>query len=118
MKFYDYIKIVPLIIILLICVGILYTRHSFDKFYGSGYTQEINKRYTLIMTDSTDGFLIDKNSGTNTSIANPTFERDFIYGEYKPPLGDKKYFLLNITDNTITQLTTKDELYNPLKPQN
>lgn len=44
------------------------------------------------MTDSTDGFLIDKNSGTNTSIANPTFERDFIYGEYKPQMGDKKYF--------------------------
>ena len=115
MKFYDYTKIVTLIIIALICAGIFCVRHSFDKLYGSGYTQEINKKYTLFMTDSTDGFLIDKNSDTSISIVNPIFEKDFIYGEYKLPIGDKKYFLFNITDNIITQLSTKNELFDLLK---
>lgn len=106
-----------MLIIASICLGALYLRHSFDKLYGSGYTQEINKKYVLLMSDSTDGFLIDKASNTSISIANPTLEKGFIYGEYKPPIEDKNYFLLNITDSTITQLSTKEELWNQLNSQ-
>lgn len=69
------------------------------------------------MTDSNNGFLIDKTQDTGISIANVALEEGIIYGEYKPKMGDKKYFLLNIEENKITQLKTRDELCNLLKPQ-
>ena len=118
MKFYDYMKILPLIIIALICAGIFCARHRFDKLYGSGHTQEINRKYTLLMTDSNNGFLIDKTQDASIPIANVAFVEGIIYGEYKPKIGDKKYFLLNIADNKITQLKTRDEPCNLLNSRN
>ena len=98
--------------------GHILRRHRFDKLYGSGHTQEINRKYTLLMTDSNNGFLIDKTQDASISIANVAFVEGIIYGEYKPKIGDKKYFLLNIADNKITQLKTRDELCNLLKSRN
>lgn len=44
------------------------------------------------MTDSNNGFLIDKTQDASISIANVAFVEGIIYGEYKPKIGDKKYF--------------------------
>ncbi len=108
-------RVIPLLVISLICICIIYIRNTFDGLYGSGCIQKINYRYELFMTDSVRGFLIDNLSGKSIPIANPSFEGNIIYGECESDINGNKYFIVDVYDNTPLQLVTKNKLQKILR---